>query len=435
MEMTDTLVLDVEASTPAEAADNEAKNESLPTSQSATEMPQEGLSNSQLLADSFIQGIGPTLPAVSKRSTNSRSTGRQIITRRADQITPRKLRWLWPDRIPMGKVTIFAGMPGEGKSLATVDIAARVTTSRKYPYCDNPLPAGEVLFIAGEDDPEDALVPRLTAAGADLPKVHVQTEVCANGQGSDSLRLDRDVEGINDILNENPNIRLIIIDPISNHLGSVSMIDEQEVRRILAPLSRIAAVQDVAIIGVMHLNKKEGLSAIHRVGGAGAFIGLARASWLFARDQEMPSERFMLPLKNNYSRGCSSLGYRMDEMPVKIGSESVPIPYIVWLRESNLDVDEIVSTPPKRTSRTEAQTFLKKFLVKGPQEASEVTAAAAAEGISDRTLDRAKSDLGIESRKKGTGWEWALPDEQPKDASTDDEETGGLGVLQNATTA
>ena len=38
-------------------------------------------------------------------------------------IEPEPLRWLWPGRIPLGKLTLLMGDPGLGKSLLTADIA------------------------------------------------------------------------------------------------------------------------------------------------------------------------------------------------------------------------------------------------------------------------------------------------------------------------
>lgn len=360
----------------------------------------------------------------------------QIVTERADRITPRKLRWLWPGRIPLGKVTIFAGLPGEAKSLATIYIGARVSTARKYPDSENPLPASEVLFVAGEDDADDAILPRLLAANADLSKIHIFAAVRVTGQEADrGLRLDVDIKGIKLFFDSHPNIRLIVIDPVSNHLGDVSMVDEQEVRGILGELKGIAAIHDVAIVGVMHLNKKEGLSAIHRVGGAGAFIGVARASWLFTRDPKEPTKRLMMPLKNNYARESSSLVYRLDETPVSIENDDVLTPYIEWVDEIDLDMDEIISAPKKPTQRADAKEFLEQILAPGPQDASAVYVAAKARGISERTLDRAKKELGVGSRKKGTdGWEWVLPNDQSKNASEGRVDSGTLGTLQPVST-
>ena len=362
-----------------------------------------------------IRGLASTMRALNNAAYGTR----QITTQRADQIAPRKLRWLWPERIPLGKVTIFAGLPGQGKSLATADIAARVTNATEYPDAANPLPRSEVLFVAGEDDPEDALVPRLIAAGADLSRVHILTAVRVHGQeASDSLRLDLDASAIDRFLHRHPEIRLIVIDPISNHLGRVSMVDEQEVRATLSPLQEIAQEHRVAIIGVMHLNKKEGLSAIHRVSGAGAFIGVARASWLFAPNPESQSNQLMLPLKNNYMRKSSGRAYLLAERGVSIEGEDVPVPFIEWQGESDLDADEVLAAPRRSEAFTSAKAFLKDLLAKGPCDASVVSDTAAAAGISERTLDRVKKELRVESSKKSTGrWEWSLPDSQSKEAS------------------
>src|SRR5215469_11174501 len=77
--------------------------------------------------------------------------------------------------------------------------------------------------------------------------------------------------------------------------------------------------------------------------------------------------------------------------------------------ETDLDAEEVISA--RRKPRTDAKTFLEAFLAKGPQEATEVYKAAADEGISRRTLHRAKADLGVGSRRRkdGEGWEWVLP--------------------------
>jgi AAA domain-containing protein len=359
---------------------------------------------------------------------------RQIITERGDEITPRKLDWLWPQRIPLGKITLFVGLPGEGKSLATIDVAARVTTRRNYPDEGNPLDGpGEVLFISGEDDAEDALIPRLIAAGADLAKIHVLKAVRVNGQGTDNIwRLDLDMEAIRSYLKEHRNIRLIVIDPISNHLGSVSMIEEQQVRAILWPLKEFARVNGLAILCVMHLNKKEGLTAIQRVGGAGAFVGVSRASWFFVRDKETPYKHLMLPLKNNYARDATpGLSFRFDEKAITIEGTLVPTPSIEWLETTDMDANDALSAPAKRTSRDDAKDFLETFLAQGPQDALAVYAAAATEGISKRTLDRAKADLDVVSRKKGTdGWEWMLPNCQAENANPSQDENGNVGNLQ-----
>ena len=50
-----------------------------------------------------------------------------MIVTLASQIKPRPVRWLWPDRIPAGALTLLAGREGIGKSLVGVHLAAQLT--------------------------------------------------------------------------------------------------------------------------------------------------------------------------------------------------------------------------------------------------------------------------------------------------------------------
>ena len=78
------------------------------------------------------------------------------------------LDWLWPGRIPLGKLTLLAGDPGLGKSFVTLDMAARVSRGEGWP--DMPLlkqPAGHVVLFNCEDDLGDTIAPRLDRLKAD----------------------------------------------------------------------------------------------------------------------------------------------------------------------------------------------------------------------------------------------------------------------------
>lgn len=44
------------------------------------------------------------------------------------EVKPGIVSWLWENRVPLGKITMLDGDPGLGKSLLTLEIAARVTT-------------------------------------------------------------------------------------------------------------------------------------------------------------------------------------------------------------------------------------------------------------------------------------------------------------------
>jgi hypothetical protein len=57
----------------------------------------------------------------------------QAILKGLAGVTREMLEWLWPGRIPLGKLTLLAGDPGLGKSFVTLDIAARVSRGDAWP--------------------------------------------------------------------------------------------------------------------------------------------------------------------------------------------------------------------------------------------------------------------------------------------------------------
>ncbi len=96
----------------------------------------------------------------------------------AADIHPEPRHWLWPARIPLGKLTLLIGDPGVGKSLLLADLAARV--SAPHPWPDSPpslrrsvasSPPHGVILVCPEDGPADTLRPRLAAASAGLASI------------------------------------------------------------------------------------------------------------------------------------------------------------------------------------------------------------------------------------------------------------------------
>jgi hypothetical protein len=47
---------------------------------------------------------------------------RGLVTIRAADVQPERVRWLWPGRVPFGKLTVLDGDPGLGKSTFTIDL-------------------------------------------------------------------------------------------------------------------------------------------------------------------------------------------------------------------------------------------------------------------------------------------------------------------------
>ncbi len=349
-----------------------------------------------------------------------------------DTIVMKRLVWMWKDRIPIGKLTLFAGNPDNGKSLVSTWLAATVITGRHYPDVSNATPPSEVLMMLGEDDLADTAVPRLTAAGANVGKVHFLEAVQLSTGEKLSVRLDAHLAAIEKVLTRHPAIRLIVIDPISNYLGKVSMVGEQEVRQVLVPLKDLAEKHNVAVVIIMHFNKKADLDAIARVGGAMAFVGVSRASWVFIRD-EVPEDESqsakptysMLQLKNNLAPiSKNGLSYsvavkKLDELQDPT-MEAAWTPFIVWGGAAKVhDADTALGSKrndrgrPKNAGNSktdEAVQFLLNALQAGPLSKATVVADAGRNNISAAVLELAANaeHLDVEGFWKSRVRMWKL---------------------------
>ena len=178
------------------------------------------------------------------------------IIRAFSEITPETLKWLWPGRIPLGKLTLLVGDPGLGKSLLTIDIAARVSRGTSFPDGASCEP-GAVIMVSAEDDPADTIRPRLDAAGADVSRVHVlqgtRITLADNSTAERAFDLETGVATLEDALADVRGVRLIIVDPVSAYLGGADSNSNAEVRRILAPLAALAAKYGLAVLCVTAL--------------------------------------------------------------------------------------------------------------------------------------------------------------------------------------
>ncbi|MGH9690777.1 MAG: AAA family ATPase [Candidatus Acidiferrales bacterium] len=381
----------------------------------------------------FFEGKLAEVRARNPKATSqpAETPAKAAVLRRADQVTMKKLRWLWQYRIPLGKITAFAGNPDQGKSLATACCAATITTGTDWPDSKNTFPPSEVLILSGEDDPEDTLVPRLTASGADLSKVHILHSTLewstTDGKASSTereIQLDVDLQRLEEVMQQHPDIRFIVIDPITDYLGSAKMIDEKDVRqKVLTPLRNFAARHNVAIAMVMHLNKKVDLDAIHRISGAMAFSGVARSAWLFVADPDDKDIKYMLKVKNNLAKTVGGMRYRIYSKPIQIEGSDEYMPYIQWDGVVEKDANDMLfkSGEKKEVGRPsvmqEAGDWLSSFLREGPRLSDDVfDFGKGKEGLSRSTLQRAAKVLEIESYRKGSKWWWRLPGDESDDS-------------------
>ena len=339
-----------------------------------------------------------------------------ILTCLAD-VEPREIKWLWPGRVPMGRITLLVGRPGEGKSFLTCDMASRISTGTPWPDKSD-CPAGSVIFISAEDDPGDTIRPRLDAHYADVRKVHLLSAVRRTGEDGkpyEVLFTLADVAALETALKTLPDCRLIVVDPIGSFLGGdTDAHRDNEVRGVLAPVAKLAEKYGPAVLVVAHRRKSAGSIADDLALGSRAFTGIARAVWHLSRDTDNKNRRLLLPGKNNLAREGDGLAFAIIDEPPRISWERDPVALSAddALAQENGFGGEDAKPGPQPEARSHAAEWLRELLKAGPMEVAKIKDEAKAAGYAWRTLHRAKDELGIRPYREqfGGNWTWKLPD-------------------------
>lgn len=363
-------------------------------------------------AENELLGLAPNrLPPLQTAEGKATSAPRPNLICLAD-VDPRPARWLWQDRLPAGRVSMLVGVPGLGKSFLTCDMAARVSTGRPWPdgaTCER----GDVIFICCEDDPNETIRPRLDAHGADVRRVHLLSGSLvpgADGKEVELLFALSDVATLEKAIDAVGSCRLIVIDPIGSFLGGrTDAHRDNEVRAVLAPVAKLAERSGAAVLMVAHRRKSSGGSADDSALGSRAFTGLARAVWHLSADPDDDERRLWLPGKNNLAKRPSGLAFRI----VGPGASGCVDwePDAVGLSADDAMARERLGEDGERSAVDEARAWLIDNLDQKGRPANDIKKAARADGIKDRTLDRASDRLGVLKGPGGFGgaWVWRMP--------------------------
>jgi hypothetical protein len=344
---------------------------------------------------------------------------RARVVRFAD-VTPERVDWLWPARIPLGKLTILDGDPGLGKSTISVDLAARVSTGRPMPgETEGREPAG-VILMSAEDGLADTIRPRLDAAGADVARVVALVGIVAL-DGTERLpALPADLARLETTIVEN-GAALVVVDVLMAYLSAdINAHRDQDVRGALAQLAAVAERTGAAILVLRHLNKSTGGPAVYRGGGSIGIVGAARSALVVGRDPDDEDRYVLAVTKANLAPLAPSLAYRIVNCD---GSGSIEWTGTTTHTAGQLLAIRSAESEDDHGALGEAEAILSTILADGPVPSKLVQREAREAGIADRTLRRAADALGVMRRKvgkpgeAGQRWEWSLPEgvqETPK---------------------
>ena len=137
-------------------------------------------------------------------------------------------------------------------------------------------------------------------------------------------------------------------------------------------------------------------------------IGAARSAFLVAQHPNDPEQKIVAHVKHNIApRGTSWIYELVQEVP-----DGVPV--LKWIGPSDLTIEDLMGgdDEDRKSAVDEAIDFLRDELKDGPKPVAQIEAKGQARGIAKRTIDRARKEIGIKSKKSRGIWMIRLPDDK-----------------------
>lgn len=355
----------------------------------------------------------------------ARESQRVLLTP-ASMIRTRRQKWLWAPRkgcgvIPLGTGTIAAGKGGEGKTTFVLDLVAQLT--RGELHGDLYGVKGTAIIIGPEDDWDTVMVPRLTAASADLDRVFkIEMETSFDELTRQrSLKFPMDIDSIDEAVRE-IGAKIIVIDPAPSLMhGDMNKV--QDVRSAYEPLMALAQKHEVAMILINHFGKGGG-NVSSKLSGSHAWRDLTRSYLAFATDEET-GERIFSQDKNNYAESKGSYKFALESVDVATDDGAITsVARVNFLGETDTTVSDLINRgidgpEDNGDDRNAAQKFIAEYLMESGGEclANEIEQVATRAGFTVQALRKARMrmvDPMVKSRRIGFGkgskfiWSFAI---------------------------
>ena len=306
------------------------------------------------------------------------------------EIQTQEVKWLWFPMIPYGKLTIVQGDPGDGKTTLILNIAAKLSRGERLDENMKPTEPMNIIYQTAEDGLADTVKPRLEMAGADCERIMVIDE----SEKSLSMIDERLEEAI-----IKTNAKLLILDPIQAYLGGgMDMNRANEARDMTKKLGALAEKYKCAIVLIGHMNKASGNKAAYRGMGSIDFFAVARSVLLVCRVEGEPNIRAVVQIKNNLAQFGHPKAFELMESGFR------------WLGDYEITADEVLGgIAPKANKLEQAKQMLRELAETSKAvQSNEIFEMAEEQGISKRTLENAKKELGVRAKKINNSWYWEL---------------------------
>ena len=317
-----------------------------------------------------------------------------IVTRYSDVKTT-SVRWLWFPFIAIGKITILQGDPGDGKSTMMMNLIAELSTGGATPDGQAFGRAQRVIYQCAEDGVSDTIKPRLESAGADCRNIAFLNEDIYSSLTLDDERMRQA------IIDFRP--RLVVIDPFQAYLGNGTDIKiTGRARKLMHRLSLWASTYDCAVVLIGHLNKNESGKELYRSLGSIDVVAAARSVLQVERDEEDEYIRVVKQIKNSLAPSGGEIKF-----------EICPQTGFKWLGVSVAPVQaqrnrKTEKAPEFETKMEKAAYLIKEMLLKSDMKSVDIYKNLEAEGISRRTAEDTRKNMGIRCYRKMKQWYWSI---------------------------
>jgi hypothetical protein len=271
-----------------------------------------------------------------------------------------------------------------------LNLAAKLSKGEQMDEGMNITEPTTVIYQTAEDGLADTVKPRLELAGADCERIVVIDE----SDKSLSMVDERLEEAI-----QKTKAKLLILDPIQAYLGGgMDMNRANEARDMTKKLGALAEKYKCAIVLIGHMNKASGNKAAYRGMGSIDFFAVARSVLLVGRVEGEPQLRAVVQIKNNLAVFGHPKAFALSEDGFR------------WMGDYEITADEVLGgIAPKANKMEQAKRMLRELAeTTNAVQSSEVFEMADEQGISKRTMENAKKELGIRAKKINNSWYWEL---------------------------
>ena len=289
-----------------------------------------------------------------------------------------------------GKISMIQGDGEMGKTTVALAIAAAVSTGTALPggfVFDAP---ARVIVQNAEDSYNQTIRPRLEMLGADCDMIHVIDE--------DDAALSFTDERIEQAIIKTQ-AKLCIFDPVQAYFRGANMNSANSVRPVMKHLGKVAERHDCAVLLVGHLNKGS-LRTRAAYRGLGSIDIYSAARSVMSVNKLDEYTRVMVHTKSNLAPKGAMIAFGFD-----------PVAGFNWQGECDINADDLFNGARQthESQSDKAQRLILDMLSNGAEEAAKILRTAEMQGISEKTLKRAKSELGVYSFKKSERWFWSMP--------------------------